>query len=173
MKHCKYVPVNRVVLGLALPAAMLGTVMGSTTWASAAPAKGTPVIYNLGNNGNWNKAERKPVIFYLAADGSAALGDTAHHVRWSKWAAKTATGKGRYYYRTGPCCKYKSDAVTITANDVKKSYFEKLTIKFAKTSVTLEYKQVSGLGYWQVVSGRYPQTMQGSIAIRPASGPSA
>ena len=144
------------MLGLAVPAAMLGTLIGGTASASAAPARGTPVIYNLGSNGNWNKAERKPAVFYLAADGSAALGDTAHHLRWSKWAAASASGRGRYYYRTGPCCRYKYDAVTITANDVRNDYFDKLELKFAKTSVTLEYKRVRGVGYWQPVSGRYP-----------------
>jgi hypothetical protein len=89
-------------------------------------------------------------------------GDKPHHLKWAKWGMTSATATGDYYYRTGPCCKYRSDPVTITANHVvrqsaKKSWYDRMTIRFSKTkSVTIQYGRVSGYGYWTTVSGQFP-----------------
>ena len=127
-------------------------------------ARPLPVRYNLGggSGADWNLAQRRPTIFFLAADGSAALGDKAHHLTWSKWTASSAAASGDYYYRTGSCCKYRSRPVTITASHVvrqnaKKSWYDRLTIRFTKTkSVTIQFERIDGLGYWKTVAGRFP-----------------
>jgi hypothetical protein len=164
--------VRRSLAVLALAVAVPGILAGTGVTASAAvrheasPARATPlpVIYNLGGGSGsvWDLAERKPAIFYLAADGSAVLGDNPHSLKWSKWAATSAAATGDYYYRTGPCCKYRSDPVTITANHVihqsaAKSWYDRMTIRFSATkSVTIQYARISGLGYWKTVSGQFP-----------------
>jgi hypothetical protein len=160
----------RVLAVLTIAAALSGILAGTVVPASAgilyraSPARATPlpVLYNLGRAANWNLAQRKPVIFYLAADGSAALGNKAHHLKWTKWSAASATATGYYYYRTGPCCTYHSDAVTITANHVARqnagtSWYDRMTIRFSKTrSVTIQFKRISGFGFWQTLAGRFP-----------------
>jgi len=162
--------IHRVLAIVAPVIAAVGIVAGSVIPASAeasgpaSPAKSAPlpVLYNLGNNGNWNLAQRRPAIFFLAADGSAALGDKAHHLKWTRWNATAAAASGRYYYRTGACCKYRSDAVTITANHVvrqsaKKSWYDRMIIKFSKTrSVTIQFERIDGFGFWKTVSGQFP-----------------
>jgi hypothetical protein len=162
--------IRRLVTTLALATAVCGILTGGVVAASAgvfhraSPAKAMPlpVLYNLGRNANWNLAQRRPVIFYLAADGSAFLGDKAHHLKWTKWNATSATGTGFYYYRTGPCCKYHSDAVTITANHVVRqnahtSWYDRMTIRFSKTRfVTIQFERIDGFGFWKTVAGRFP-----------------
>jgi hypothetical protein len=105
--------------------------------------------------------QRRPVIFYLAADGSAALGDKAHHLKWTKWNKASAAATGRYYYRTGPCCKFRSDAVKITANHVRRSanrsWYDRMTIRFSKRkSFTIKYERIDGFGFWKTVAGSSP-----------------
>jgi hypothetical protein len=135
---------------------------GLASPASVTKARPLPVLYNLAKNGNWNLAQRKPAIFFLAADGSAALGDKAHHLKWTRWAATSAAAKGDYYYRTGPCCKYHSDAVTITANHVvrqnaRTSWYDRITIRFSeRKSVTLQFERIDGFGFWKTIAGRFP-----------------
>ena len=161
----------RKVLAIVAPViGAAGIVAGSVIPASAeisrpaSPAKAAPlpVLYNLAPGGNWNLAQRKPAIFFLAADGSAALGEKAHHLKWIRWNATSAAASGRYYYRTGACCKYRSDAVTITANHVvhqnaQKSWYDRMTIKFSKTkSVTIQFERIDGFGYWKTVAGQFP-----------------
>jgi hypothetical protein len=164
--------IRRLLAVLALATAAPGILIGMVIPASAAvhsaasPARTTPlpVLYNLGGGtgSDWNLPQRKPAIFYLAADGSAALGDTAHPLKWTKWTMTAAAATGDYYYRTGPCCKYQSDPVTITANHVvrqnaNKSWYDRMTIRFSKTkSVTIQYERIDGIGYWKTVSGRFP-----------------
>jgi hypothetical protein len=164
--------VRRFLIVLALAAAVLGAFAGTVIPASAgvlsrtspARARPLPVLYNLGGRGtsSWNLAQRRPVIFYLAADGSAALGDKAHHLKWTKWNKASAAGTGHYYYRTGPCCKYHSDAVKITANHVvrqnaNRSWYDRMTIRFSKSkSVTIKYERIDGFGFWKTVAGRFP-----------------
>jgi hypothetical protein len=164
--------VRRLLVVLALTAAVLGMLITAVIPASAktgnraspARARPLPVLYNLGGCAGacWNLAQRRPVIFYLAADGSAALGDKAHHLKWTKWDKTSAAATGRYYYRTGPCCKYHSDAVKITANHVvrrnaNKSWYDRMTIRFSKRkSVTIKYERIDGFGFWQTVAGRFP-----------------
>jgi hypothetical protein len=164
--------IRRLLIAIALVAAGLAAPMGTMVPASAgilyqaSPAKAAalPVLYNLGGSAaaNWNLPQRKPVIFYLAADGSAALGDKAHHLKWTKWNSTSAAATGDYYYRTGACCKYRSDAVMITANHVvkqnaKTSWYDRITIRFSKSkSVTIQFERIDGFGFWKTVAGRFP-----------------
>lgn len=157
-----------LALGTAVPGILIGTVIPSSAGAryGASPARATPlpVLYNLGggSGSDWNLPQRRPVIFYLAADGSAALGDKAHHLKWTKWTMPSAAATGDYYYRTGPCCKYSSDPVTITANHVvrqnaKTSWYDRMTIRFSKSkSVTIQFERINGIGFWKTVAGRFP-----------------
>jgi hypothetical protein len=147
-----------------LIAGVIPASAGTLDRALPARAASLPVLYNLGGGagGDWNLPQLKPVIFYLTADGSAALGDKAHHLKWTRWNKASAAATGRYYYRTGPCCKYRSDAVTITANHVvrqsaSKSWYDRMTIRFSKTkSVTLQFERIDGFGFWKTVAGRFP-----------------
>jgi hypothetical protein len=164
--------IRRLLMVLALLAAVLGTLIGAIAPASAgvlyraspAKARPLPVLYNLGggSGADWNLPQRRPKIFYLAADGSAALGDTAHHLKWTKWTRTSAAAHGRYYYRTGPCCKYHSDPVRITANHVvrenaRRSWYDRMTIRFSKRKfVTIQFERIDGGGFWKVIHGRFP-----------------
>jgi hypothetical protein len=134
--------------------------------ARTAPARTAPlpVLYNLGGSdtASWNLPQRRPKIFFLAADGSAALGNKPHHLKWSRWTRKSATATGRYFFRNGPCCTYHSRSVRITANHVVRqnahqSWYDRMTIRFSKTrSVVLQYKRAAGHGFWDTVSGQFP-----------------
>jgi hypothetical protein len=165
--------IRRLLAVLALATAVPGILIGMVIPASAAvhtaavPARTTPlpVLYNLGGGSGaseWNLPQRRPTIFYLAADGSAALGETAHPLKWTLWTMTSAAATGRYYYRTGPCCTYQSDPVTITANHVvaqnaNTSWYDRMTIRFSKTkSVTIQYERINGIGFWKTVAGRFP-----------------
>ncbi|MGA8462263.1 MAG: hypothetical protein WB800_43225 [Streptosporangiaceae bacterium] len=157
----------------------IGTVNpASAGVASQANAALLPVLYNFGGSSaaDWNLAQRTPVIFYLAADGSAALGDNAHHLNWTKWNNVSAAATGDYYYRTGPCCTYRSDAVTITANDVvrqsaNKSWYDRITIRFNKSkSITIQFERIDGSGFWNTVA--VPGTSSPSQPATTAATPS-
>jgi hypothetical protein len=131
--------------------------------SSAARAAPRPVLYNLGGGttASWNLPQRRPKIFFLAADGSAALGNKPHHLKWSRWTRKSATATGRYFFRNGPCCTYHSRSVRITADHVRRnahrSWYDRMTIRFSKTrSVVLQYKRTGGNGFWDTVSGQFP-----------------
>jgi hypothetical protein len=150
--HAGASPSRTPAIGTANPA--------SAGVASQANAALLPVLYNFGGSSaaDWNLAQRTPVIFYLAADGSATLGDNAHHLKWTKWNNVSAAATGDYYYRTGPCCNYRSDAVTITANDVvrqsaNKSWYDRITIRFSKSkSLTIQFERIDGSGFWNTVA---------------------
>jgi hypothetical protein len=163
--------VRRCLTVLVPLAAVLATFAGTAGPAQAgvggrvSPAKTTtPVLYNLGGGTGavWNLAQRRPAIFYLAADGSAALGDKAHHLKWTKWNTVSGAATGKYYYRTGPCCKYHSEAVAITVSHVveqrrNKKWYDRMTIRFSNSKyVTLRYERIDGFGFWKTVAGRFP-----------------
>ena len=162
-----------------------GAASATPAAASTTPGALLPVLYNLGGGGgsDWNLAEREPVIFYLAADGSAALGDQAHHLKWTKWNNVSAAATGEYYYRTGPCCKYRSDAVTISANQVvrqsaNKSWYDRLTIRFGTSkSITMQFERIDGYGFWKTVAGSgisspsQPATTATPTATTPSGAP--
>lgn len=164
--------VRRLLIVLALAAAVQGTLVGAVipalaeagNRASPAKARPLPVLYNVGGCAGacWNLAQRRPVIFYLEADGSAALGEQAHHLKWTKWNKASAAATGRFYYRTGPCCKFHSDAVQITANHVvrrnaNRSWYDRMTIRFSKRkSFTIKYERIDGFGFWKTVAGSSP-----------------
>jgi hypothetical protein len=164
--------IRRLLIVLAPVAAVLATLVGPVIPASAgalyhaspAGAKALPVLYNFGggSGADWNLPQRRPAIFYLVADGSAALGDKAHHLKWTKWGTVSAAATGRYYYRTGRCCRYRSDPVTIAANHVvrrsaKKSWYDRVTIRFSKSkSVAIQFERIDGVGFWKTVAGRFP-----------------
>jgi hypothetical protein len=163
---------RRWAAGWALAAMALAVVAATAVPASAAadshlsPARAAPlpVLYDLGGSGtgNWNLPQRRPKIFLLAADGSAALGDKPHHLKWSRWTRTSATATGKYFFRDGPCCKFHSRSVKITANHVirmgaHKSWYDRMTIRFSKTkAVVLQYKRIDGDGFWDTVSGQFP-----------------
>jgi hypothetical protein len=138
-----------------------GAASATPSAAATTPGAPLPVLYNFGGSSaaDWNLAQRRPVIFYLAADGSAALGDMAHHLKWVKWNEVSAAATGDYYYRTGPCCNYRSDAVTITANDVvrqgaNKSWYDRMIIWFSKSkSLTIQFERIDGFGGWKTAAG--------------------
>jgi hypothetical protein len=161
----------------------IGTVSpASAGVASQANAALLPVLYNFGGSSaaDWNLAQRTPVIFYLAADGSAALGDKAHHLKWTKWNNVSAAATGNYYYRTGPCCNYRSDAVTITADDVvrqsaNKSWYDRITIRFSKNkSLTIQFERIDGSGFWNTVAvpGASSPSQPAATAAPTATSPS-
>lgn len=139
-----------LALATAVPGILIAVVIPASAGvgSAASPARATPlpVLYNLGGGSGsvWNLPQRRPAIFYLAADGSAVLGDMPHHLKWTKWTMTSASATGDYYYRTGPCCTYHSDPVTITANHVvrqnaNRSWYDRMTIRFSKTkSVTIK-----------------------------------
>jgi hypothetical protein len=114
---------RKILLALALAAALLA---GSAGMASASPAAASkpaplPVLYNLGGGtaAVWNNPQVKPKIFYIFADGSAAV----IGMRWARWNHRTAvTSKATEYERTGPCCT-KADQhyykVTVTLSGVR------------------------------------------------------
>jgi hypothetical protein len=153
--------------------------------ASTTPGAPLPVLYNLGGSdaADWNLAQREPVIFYLAADGSAALGDNAHHLNWTKWNNVSAAATGEYYYRTGPCCNYRSEPVTIAADDVvrqsaDKSWYDRMTIRFSKSkSITMQFERIDGSGFWKTVAGSgisspsQPATTATPTATTPSRAP--
>jgi hypothetical protein len=159
-----------------------GTASATPASASTTPGAPLPVLYDLGggSGSDWNLAEREPVTFYLAADGSAALGDEAHPLKWTKWNNVSAAATGEYYYRTGPCCKYRSDAVTIAANDVvrqsaNKSWYDRMTIRFSTSkSITMQFERIDGSGFWKTVagSGISPPSQPASTARPTATTPS-
>ena len=163
--------IRRLLAVLALAAAVPGILIAMVIPASAgvrygaSPARATPlpVLYNLGGGSGsvWNLAQRRPVVFYLTADGLAFLGDNAHHLKWTKWTVTSAAATGDYYFRTGPCCTYNSDPVTITASHVRQnantSWYDRMTIRFSKTrSVIIRYERINGNGFWKTVAGRFP-----------------
>jgi hypothetical protein len=117
---------RKILLALALATALLGgpALLGAS--ASASPAIAAkpvplPVLYNLGGGPGspWNNPQVKPKIFYIFADGSAAVTG----MRWAHWNhVKAVTSRAIDYYRTGPCCT-KSDQhyvkVTVTLSGVR------------------------------------------------------
>jgi hypothetical protein len=130
---------RKILLAVALAAALLAGSAG-TAGASAITASNPaplPVLYNLGGGlgSVWDKPEVRPAIFYIFADGSAAV-IGMHWARWNHTTAVTSTATE--YYRTGPCCT-KSDQhyvkVTFTLSGVRSRggprpgpYFTRMTI---------------------------------------------
>ena len=114
---------RKILLALALAAALLA---GSAGMASASPAAALkpaplPVLYNLGGGlgSVWNEPEARPAVFYIFADGSAAI----IGMHWARWNHSTAvTSRAADYSRSGPCCT-KADQhyykVTVTLSDVR------------------------------------------------------
>jgi hypothetical protein len=152
---------RKILLALALAAALLAGSAGTAGAAPAAAAKSAPlpVLYNLGGDGGiavWNLPQVKPKTFFIFADGSGAVID----MRWARWTHTTAvTSTATDYYRTGPCCT-KSDQhyvkVTVTLSGVRSSggprpgpYFTKMVIA-GRGIHTLRYTyEVShGFGGW-------------------------
>jgi len=152
---------RKILLALALAGALLA---GSAGTASASPAAASnpaplPVLYNLGGDGlgaAWNNPQVKPTIFYIFADGSAAV----IGMHWARWNHTTAvTSRATEYYRTGPCCT-KSDQhyvkVTVTLSDVRYRggprpgpYFTKMVIAgHGIRTLTYTYKVFRGFGGW-------------------------
>ena len=141
---------RKVLLALALATALLA---GSAGAAAASPVTASrpaplPVLYNLGgaDAAVWNNPQVKPKVFYIFADGSAAVTG----MRWARWNHSTAvTSAATEYERTGPCCT-KSDQhyykVTVTLSDVRYRggprpgpYFTKMVIT-GRGFRTLTYK---------------------------------
>jgi hypothetical protein len=94
-----------------------------TAAAPRTQGPGLPVLYNLGGGlgSVWDNPEVTPSVFYVTADGSAAIGS----MRWTTWNDSAAvTGSATYYDRTGPCCTSSDQhyyKVTVTLSDVRQS----------------------------------------------------
>jgi hypothetical protein len=144
---------RKILLALALAVALLA---GSAGTAGASTAAKLPVLYNLGGGlgSVWNNPQVKPKIFYIFADGSAAV--TGMH--WARWNHTTAvTSQATEYERTGPCCT-KADQhyhkVTVTLSVVKSRggprsgpYFTKMVITgHGFRTLTYKYKVFRGGG---------------------------
>jgi len=131
---------RKILLALALAVALLTVCAGAASASPGTASKPTPlpVLYNLGGDKlvtAWNNPQIKPAIFYIFADGSAAVID----MHWARWNDVTAvTSRATDYYRTGPCCT-KSDQhyvkVTVTLSGVRNRggprpgpYFTKMVI---------------------------------------------
>jgi hypothetical protein len=155
---------RKILLALALAAALLA---GSAGMASASPAAASkpaplPVLYNLGggNAAVWNNPQVKPKIFYIFADGSAAV----IGMHWARWNHHTAvTSKATEYERTGPCCT-KADQhyykVTVTLSGVLSRggarpgpYFTKMVIT-GRGFRTLKYTY-EVFGHGSLVNGAW------------------
>ena len=92
---------RKILLALALAAALLAGSAGMASASSAAALKPAPlpVLYNLGGGTGavWNYPQVKPKIFFIFADGTAAV--TGMH--WARWNHSTAvTSKATEYERT-------------------------------------------------------------------------
>ena len=143
---------RKILLALALAGALLA---GSAGTAGASPAAASrsaplPVLYNLGGGlgSVWNKPQVKPVVFYIFADGSAAV----IRMHWARWNHSTAvTSTATDYYRTGPCCTTSDQhyvKVTVTLSGVRSRggprpgpYFTKMVITgHGIRTVTYTYK---------------------------------
>jgi hypothetical protein len=149
---------RKILLALALAAALLA---GSAGMASASPATASksaplPVLYNLGGAlaAVWNYPQVKPKTFYIFADGSGAVID----MHWARWNHTTAvTRSATDYSRTGPCCT-KSDQhyykVTVTLSSVRSGggprpgpYFTRMVITGRGfRTLTYTYKVFRGNG---------------------------
>lgn len=154
---------KKILLALALGAALLAGSAGTAAAspATAAPRVPLPVLYNLGGGlgSVWNNPQVKPKIFYIFADGSAAV----IGMHWARWNHNTAvTSAATEYERTGPCCT-KSDQhyhkVTVTLSQVRYrggprsgAYFAKMVIAGRGfRTLTYTYKVLRGgglVGYW-------------------------
>jgi len=151
---------RKILLALALAVALLAGLTSTAGASVTAPARSAPlpVLYNLGGTpaGGWNLPQVKPKIFYIFADGSAAL----IGMHWAHWNHSTAvSSKAVEYVRTGPCCT-KSDQhyhkVTVTLSGVRNrggprpgAYFTKMVIT-GRGFRTLKYtyKVSRGFGFW-------------------------
>ena len=114
---------RKILLALALAAALLAgpAGMASASPAAASKAAPLPVLYNLGGGTGavWDHPQVKPKIFFIFADGTAAV--TGMH--WARWNHSTAvTSKATEYERTGPCCTKAGQhyyKVTVTLSGVR------------------------------------------------------
>ena len=114
---------RKILLALVLATALLAGsagMAGASAVTASRPAP-LPVLYNLGGGlgSVWDKPEVRPAIFYIFADGSAAVTG----MRWARWNHSTAvTGKATDYSRTGLCCTRSGQhyhKVTVTLSDVR------------------------------------------------------
>jgi len=114
---------RKVLLALALGAALVAGSAGAASASTATASRPTPlpVLYNLGGGlgSVWDYPQVKPKIFYIFADGSAAV----IGMRWARWNRSTAvTSTATEYERTGPCCTKSGQRylkVTVTLSDVR------------------------------------------------------
>jgi hypothetical protein len=160
-----------ITIGLAI-----GLLAGTTNAASATTPAKLPVLYNLGGApyAAWNLQQIRPGIFYIFADGSAALVGAKgtpkdKPIHWKSWTQGSASAQGYFTWRDsaapGP---YNFSAATITLWDVKTRasvrFYDKMTIDFTKcrcnSHVVLQYRTIGSgkyiAGGWDVVSGRFP-----------------
>ena len=160
----------------------IGLLAGSVSMASATPvsAPKLPVLYNLGGApfAAWNLPQVRPRVFYIFADGSAALVGAKgtprdKPIHWKSWTQRSAFADGYFTWRVnaapGP---YYFSAATITLWDVKTRggvragvrYYDKMTIDFTQchcnSHVVLQYRTGGSgkyiAGGWAAISGRFP-----------------
>ena len=160
----------------------IGLLAGSVSMASATPvaAPKLPVLYNLGGASfaAWNLPQVRPGVFYVFADGSAALVGAKgtprdKPIHWKSWTQRSAFADGYFTWRVnaapGP---YYFSAATITLWDVKTRggvragvrYYDKMTIDFTQchcnSHVVLQYRTGGSgkyiAGGWAAISGGFP-----------------
>jgi WD40 repeat protein len=117
-----------------------------------------PVLYNLGGAlaAVWNNPQVKPVVFYIFADGSAAIGG----MRWARWNDATAvTSSATYYDRSGACCT-KSDQhyykVTVTLSDVRQRRGRRLGRRCPVSEFTIREARIAGDATPLLLPGQEP-----------------
>jgi hypothetical protein len=133
---------GRIMTGFLLPLALAGGLLaGPAATAGAAVAPGTgslPALYNLGGGpgGVWNLPQVRPKVFYIFADGSAAL----IRLHWARWTrTRAVTRKAVYYYRTGPCCTRRDQhyrKITVTLSRVRQHGGPKRGPYFVRMKIT-------------------------------------
>jgi len=107
----------------------IGLLAGSASTASAIPATAPklPALYNFGGAlyAAWNLPQIRPGIFYIAADGMAALVGAKgtpkdKPIHWKSWTQRSAFADGYFTWRDNPAPgPYYFSAATISLWDVQ------------------------------------------------------
>jgi hypothetical protein len=161
----------------------IGLLAGGASTAFAAPsarAPKLPVLYNLGGAPftAWNLPQIRPGVFFIFADGSAALIGAPGRkkdkpIRWKSWTRRSAFARGYYTWRDKPAPgPYHYSAITISLWDARTHggirpgvrYYDKMTLHFTRCHsqcrAVLKYRTFGSgkyrAGTWLVIRGGYP-----------------
>lgn len=181
---------RKSLTAIALAIVLLAGSASTATAANAVTAPKLPALYNLGGApyAAWNLPQIRPGIFYIFADGSAALVGAKgtpkdKPIHWQSWTQRSAFAHGFFTWRVNPAPgPYHFKAATISLRDVKTRggarpgvrYYDKMTIDFTRchcnSHVVLQYRTVGSgkhiAGGWNVISGRFPGGAEQRSAAR-------